>query len=106
MANKTVERLLLRVGAASENTSQGQVVLDAIEAPHHPGTLTDLVANEAAAPQTDGLFPRLKGRGSAQPRPAGHRCGARPASARAFAASIAPNVSDHDASMAEASTLS
>src|SRR4051794_5400596 len=56
----------LTARAASEKTSQGQIVLDGIEAAHQAEALTDLVAAEAAAPQTGSLFPRLKTRGTAQ----------------------------------------
>src|SRR4051795_4013828 len=38
--------------AASEKTGQGQIVLDGIEAAHQAEALPDLVATEAAAPQT------------------------------------------------------
>jgi hypothetical protein len=60
-------RSALTARAASEKTSQGQIVLDGIEAAaHQAAALTDLVAAEAAAPQTGSLFPRLKTRGAAQ----------------------------------------
>lgn len=56
----------LAAKAASDKASQGQVVLDAIEAAHQTDALTNLIAAEAAAPQSDSLFPRLRGRGTAQ----------------------------------------
>jgi len=56
----------LTARAADERTSHGQVVLDCVEAAHQAGVLTDLVAAEATPAQTDGLFPRLKSRSTAQ----------------------------------------
>ena len=57
----------LTATAASEKSSHGHVVLDCVEAAHNAGVLTDLVAAGTASPQPGGLFPRLKGRGPAQP---------------------------------------
>lgn len=57
----------LTTTAANAKTSHGQVVLDSIEIAHRSGGLTELVAKEAGGLPTDGLFPRLKGRGPAQP---------------------------------------
>jgi len=56
----------LTTAAASQKTSLGQVVLDAVEAAHHANVLRDLVAAEAASPEPDGLFPRLQTRGTAR----------------------------------------
>lgn len=56
----------LTARATTDKISQGQVVLDSIEAAHRSRTLQDLVAAERDEPQTDGLFPRLRGRNTAQ----------------------------------------
>jgi hypothetical protein len=53
--------------AAGSKTSQGQVVLDCVEAAHTAGVLGELVATEAAPAPDGGLFPRLQGRGTARP---------------------------------------
>jgi hypothetical protein len=52
--------------AADGKTSQGQVVLDCVEAAHTAGVLGELVTAEATPATSSGLFPRLKGRGAAQ----------------------------------------
>jgi hypothetical protein len=56
----------LTARVASEKTSQGQIVLDGIEAAHQAEVLTGLVTAEAAGWQTGSLFPRIKTRGTAQ----------------------------------------
>lgn len=56
----------LTARAASDKTSQGQVVLNCIEAAHRDDALSNLVAAERDAPQTDSLFPRLRSRNAAQ----------------------------------------
>lgn len=52
--------------AAAAKTSHGQVVLDCVEGAYQAGVPTDLVAAKTAPPQTDGLFPRLRSRTTAQ----------------------------------------
>lgn len=52
--------------AATGKISQGQVVLDCIEAAHQDGSLDDLVARERDDLQSGSLFPRLRSRGAAQ----------------------------------------
>jgi hypothetical protein len=56
----------LTARATDAKTSHGQVVLDCVEAAYQAGVLIDLVAAEATPTQTDGLFPRLKSRTTAQ----------------------------------------
>lgn len=56
----------LTARAAEVKTSHGQVVLDCVEAAYQAGVLTDLVAAEVTPTQTEGLFPRLKSRSTAQ----------------------------------------
>jgi hypothetical protein len=52
--------------AADSKTSQGQVVLDCVEAAHTARVLAELATTEAIPATSSGLFPRLKGRGAAQ----------------------------------------
>ena len=76
---------LLTGKATGSKTSQGQVVLDCVEAAHMAGVLGGLVTTEAAPTSNGGLIPRLQGRGTARPR-SRSRSGCTPAPPRSWTA--------------------
>jgi hypothetical protein len=53
--------------ATADRTSYGHVVLDAVEAAHRGGRLSDLLADTRPQAAQTGLFPRLRPRSDAQP---------------------------------------